>query len=149
MKKDLTVNVDGDVLNVRVGCILSYKNSFLLEQGDEMKHKTIPGGRVKIMELSKEAVLREIKEELDFDMDDSRVTKYTVLENFFRAYNKDFHEIYFIYEYRLIDQEYDNLKQVKRNKDSNNSSYEFVKKEDIYNVNILPVALKKIIQNYV
>ena len=34
MTKDLTINIDNSILNIRAGCILNYKDNFLLEYGD-------------------------------------------------------------------------------------------------------------------
>ena len=84
---------------------------------------------------------------MDFNINKTKITKNTVLENFFKIGNKSVHEIYFIHEYKLTKQEYEKLKQVKRNQDSNNSSYKFIKKEEIQNTNILPIELKEIIEN--
>lgn len=147
MTKDLTINIDNSILNIRAGCILNYKDNFLLEYGDNTNHQTIPGGRIKLLESSKETIIRELKEELDFNINKTKITKNTVLENFFKIDNKSVHEIYFIHEYKLTKQEYEKLKQVKRNQDSNNSSYKFIKKEEIQNTNILPIELKEIIEN--
>ena len=66
---------------------------------------------------------------MDFNINKTKITKNTVLENFFKIGNKSVHEIYFIHEYKLTKQEYEKLKQVKRNQDSNNSSYKFIKKK--------------------
>ena len=147
MTKDLTINIDNSILNIRAGCILNYKDNFLLEYVDNTNHQTIPGGRIKLLESSKETIIRELKEELDFNINKTKITKNTVLENFFKIDNKSVHEIYFIHEYKLTKQEYEKLKQVKRNQDSNNSSYKFIKKEEIQNTNILPIELKEIIES--
>lgn len=151
MNKDLTIGIDDKMLNVRVGCIFYYDDCVLLEYHDKEEHQTIPGGRVKVMENSKDALIREIMEELGFRLNRDRIIKSTVIENMFNYCDKDFHEIYFIYKYVLIDKEYNALKEVKRNKDNDCSYFKFVRRENIKDTQVLPVSLKDLLQekNYI
>mgnify|MGYP004507291123 CR=1 FL=1 len=147
MNKDLTINIDDKILNIRSGCLLIYEYTYLIECTKNENHQTIPGGRVKLMETSREAIIRELKEELDFDAKEEKLIKVTTLENLFKHKNKEIQEIYFIYKYILSKEEYNKIKQIKTNKDHPNSYYKLISKKDIKNTNILPLELKELIKN--
>ena len=68
MKKDLSIMVDDVKFNFRVSCIMKYKGKVLVEKNPEVSHSVFPGGRVMTMEDTKEALIREIKEEMHFDI---------------------------------------------------------------------------------
>jgi ADP-ribose pyrophosphatase YjhB (NUDIX family) len=59
------------------------------------------GGGVEWRELSRDAVARELREELGTDLEDLRLLG--VLENVFTYDGRDLHEIAFVYEGRLCD----------------------------------------------
>ena len=65
----------------------------------------IPGGRVAMNELSKDAIVREIREELNVEVKVNRML--WVNENFFHEeyFNENFHEICFCYLLDLVDDE--------------------------------------------
>ena len=87
---DLTFLVaENKKFNVRSAAIIKYQDNFLLSKREDKDYYSIPGGRVSFGEDSKSTIIRELKEELDF-------------ENFFQF--KDgtfFHEYLFIYEIKV------------------------------------------------
>ena len=72
MKKDLSIMVDDVKLNIRVGIIFKYQDKVLIELSNT-SNSVIPGGRIKINEKSSDAIKREIKEEMDFDLDSKKL----------------------------------------------------------------------------
>jgi len=54
MNKDLTININDKILNIRSGCLLIYEYTYLIECTKNENHQTIPGGRIKLLESSKE-----------------------------------------------------------------------------------------------
>ena len=106
MASDLKIDIDGVRLNVRVGAIMRYNDDVIVEISTVGRNSVIPGGRIKINEKSTRSLVRELKEEMNFDLDESRLTQKSVFENFFTYEQKDFHELYFVYEYQLNDDKY-------------------------------------------
>ena len=143
---DLDLIINNERLNVRVGVIISYNDNIMIEYNNKISHQIVPGGRVKINESSRDALIREIKEELDFDLDSNRIIKSNVIENFFDYNNLKTHEIYFIYKYILTKDEYDKLSLIKTSLDNKNCYYKFINKKDIDNINVLPISLKNMIK---
>ncbi len=69
--KDLNLLIDGYRLNIRVGIIFKYHDKVLIEvRKDRVGNSVIPGGRIKIGEHSSDALIREIKEELNINLGD-------------------------------------------------------------------------------
>jgi ADP-ribose pyrophosphatase YjhB (NUDIX family) len=60
-----------------------------------------PGGGVKFGETSEEALRREIREELDTEIENPRLLD--VIENIFTFNGRQGHEIVFVYDARLVD----------------------------------------------
>ena len=98
MKKDLSIMVDDVKFNFRVSCIMKYKGKVLVEKNPEVSHSVFPGGRVMTMEDTKEALIREIKEEMHFDISKKDIELKAIIENFFRSNGVKYHEIGFVYK---------------------------------------------------
>ena len=141
MASDLKVDIDNVRLNIRAGIIMRYNSEVLIEVSTVGANSTIPGGRVKIGETSLQTIKREAKEEMNFQLDTNKSKLIKVLENFFNIDGKDFHEIYFMYEYILNETEYKNLKNVGDNKDNDTTYFTFISKLDTEKYNVLPTAL--------
>ena len=92
-------------LRVKAVCVFTNENRILAIDGhDPTKGQSfwVPvGGRVEFGETSREAIAREIEEELSADITDLRLLG--VLENIFTFDGDDGHEIVFIYDARFIE----------------------------------------------
>ena len=97
------------------------------------------------MEDTKEALIREIKEEMHFDISKKDIELKAIIENFFRSNGVKYHEIGFVYKIEL--NEKDELVHRKElvNYDSENSYYEYVNIDDIAKEPILPSVVKNLI----
>ena len=97
---DLTFLVaENKKFNVRSAAIIKYQDNFFLSKREDKDYYSIPGGRVSFGEDSKSTIIRELKEELDFDIPFTTPKLLRIVENFFQF--KDgtfFHEYLFIYE---------------------------------------------------
>jgi len=147
MAKDLKVDIDNIRLNIRAGIIMRHNDEVLIEISTIGANSTVPGGRVKTLETSLEAIKRESKEEMNFLLDTNKAKLLNVLENFFNIDGKDFHEIYFLYEYILNESEYEELKNVGDNKDNDSTYFKFINKLETQKYNVLPLALCLEIEN--
>ena len=147
MASDLKVDIDGVRLNIRVGLIMKYGNEVAIEISTVGRNSVIPGGRMKINENSRDALSREINEEMNLNLDKQKLSMIKVFENFFTYEQKDFHEIYFLYEYPLNKNEYDFIKNNVTNKDNSTTFFKFVKSNELEKYNLLPLDLHEIIKN--
>jgi len=147
MKSDISLSIDDIVLNIRVGIIFKYHNQVLIEiRKDRKGNSVIPGGRLKIDELREVALKREIKEEMNYILDDNRIVFRDIIESFFDLDNKRVHEIFFVYEYIMNDEIYQDLLKIKENQDNHATDYMFVNYNEFDEVNLLPMCLRNIIK---
>ena len=146
MASDLKIDIDDIRLNVRVGLIIRHNDDIVVEISTEGRNSVIPGGRIKINEQSSDALVREIKEEMNFVLNKDKLKKLDVFENLFSYKNKMFHEIYFLYEYVLDEKEFIQLNCVQSNYDNKTTYFKFISKYDLEKYNLLPLELHKIIK---
>ena len=98
---DLRFLVDGMKLNVRAGIMIIKDNKLLLHKNDNRDNYCLPGGGIKFLESSEEAIKREIKEETGLDI---KVDEFvSTIENLFEHDGIKFHEIYFIYKGSFVE----------------------------------------------
>ena len=143
---DLSIVVDNQLLNIRVGVIMKYDGKTLIEIPKEKGNSVIPGGRVKIGENTKDALKREIKEEMGITLNKNKMIFKSVLENFFMADNRKVHELFFVYEYSISNNEYQKIIKIKKNLDSGKTYFSFLKNSEFNKVNLLPKEVISIIK---
>ena len=147
MKRDLVLDIDDIILNIRVGVIFKYNDKVLIEiRKDRTGNSVIPGGRIRIGERSIDALKREIMEEMDILLVDDKIIYKKTMENFFTFDEKKCHEIFFIYEYIVDDEDYQTLLKVKENQDSNITEYIFINYDQFDEVDLLPLEIRNIIK---
>lgn len=147
-KKDISVMIDDVKFNFRVGAILEYNGKVAIEKGDET-FGVIPGGRVKALEDVKTTLIREIQEEMHFDISKKEMKLQSVIENFFVYKEVKHHELYFVYRIMLDenDEIVNKTKEEFINYDSECNWYDWVEIDKIDDEAILPVELKNIIKD--
>ncbi|MGN4422363.1 NUDIX hydrolase [Bacillus cereus group sp. MYBK30-1] len=96
---DLTFKIEKTCFNYRVGAICKHDNKILILQGNGEDFWYVPGGRVKMLENSEDALKRELAEELGVPIKVKRLI--WSVENFFTLSERKFHEISFYYEVEL------------------------------------------------
>ena len=141
--KDLSTIIDDIKLNIRVGAIIKQRDKILIEKNQNVDFSVIPGGRVKTLENSKKALIREINEELGLDLSNEKFELTAIIENFFIFDSKKYHELYFVYKVELT-KEYI-LQDGMLNLDSQDSNYYLLKQKEFQKENILPSVLKEIV----
>ena len=146
MNNDISVMINNKKLNIRVGIIFKYEDKVLVEVPKyNFYNSVVPGGRIKIGEYSIDAIKREIKEEMGFELLDSKLGFVKTLEEMFTFNNIDYHEIFFIYKYDVDEDDYNLLIKIKDNQDNANSYYKFITKEEFNEYNLLPLEIRDII----
>jgi len=145
MNKDLSVMIDDVKLNVRVGAIIRYNGKILVEKNNSVDFGVIPGGRVKALESSKAALIREVQEEIGVDLTNVEMNIVSSIENFFEFDGKKYHELYYVYNVDLKDtyELYDGMP----NLDNGDSRYYLLSEDEFKQDKILPEVLKEIITN--
>lgn len=147
--KDISEMIEDVKVNFRVGALIKHNGKILLEKGETESWAVIPGGRIKTMEDTKQALIREISEELHLDISNEEMTLQNVIENFFIFNNTKYHEMYFVYR---VDLKEDNelFKRPKEelvNYDDDENYYEFVDIESIKEGDVKPYVLMDIFKN--
>ena len=64
---DVTFKVESDVFNYRVCAVIVHDGKLLAMHDERSPYFYLPGGRVRVHEPAEEAILREIREELEID----------------------------------------------------------------------------------
>lgn len=142
--KDLSVMIDNVKFNYRAGLLIEKGNKVLVECNPAIDFVTLPGGRVQTLESSMDALKREIKEEMNIELDSERIKMRALIENFFEMDEKKYHELYFLYKLKITSKDTEFKKDMK-NIDSKASYYKWVKKEDLEKENLLPVVLRDLV----
>ena len=142
--KDLSVMIDNVKFNYHAGLLIEKGNKVLVECNPAIDFVTLPGGRVQTLESSMDALKREIKEEMNIELDSERIKMRALIENFFEMDEKKYHELYFLYKFKVTSKDTEFKKDMK-NIDSKASYYKWVKKEDLEKENLLPVVLRDLV----
>jgi ADP-ribose pyrophosphatase YjhB (NUDIX family) len=91
----ITFNRGDKCFNFRIAGIAIDNNHILLHRSAGDAFWTCPGGRAEIGETTSQTLIREIKEELNEDIEVVRLL--WVVENFFEYAQKNYHEIAFYF----------------------------------------------------
>lgn len=101
---DVDIKTSDCNFKFRVCGIIIVNNKVLAVEIKRNGFYCLPGGHVHLNESTKEAIIREIKEEV---LCDSKINKLIAInENFFKAHNKNYHELGFYY---ILDPNMDEL----------------------------------------
>ena len=112
MEIDVNFANGDDRFNFRVGELIFCKNKVLLTTFDDFDFYNFPGGRAKLGESTSDALKRELKEELDYDLNVEPKLK-VICEDFFKWQGRNIHEINIIYQINLPDEYFDKFSNFK------------------------------------
>jgi len=138
---DLALMVGDAMFNYRVGLLIRRGRQILVEINPKFEVSTIPGGRIKTLEDSKNAIIRELSEEMKIDFSKDNIRIKALIENFFYMEEKNFHEVYILYKVN-IDQDDDRFSDDMINYDSEASYYKWVDMDKLASVNLMPKVLR-------
>ena len=146
---DVTFQTDVGRFNYRVAGVLIHENRLLVMTDERSPYYYLPGGRVSMNEESTMAIKREIKEELDVEVEATQLR--WIVENFFveQQSQEQFHEIGMYYLLQLTEEDI-----LKRGQEfiMNEGGYKklsflWLPLEKIKHLNIYPLFLKERIMN--
>lgn len=106
-RQDISVEIGQHYLNYRVSAVIRNRDKILVHHSAKIDHCTLIGGRIQEGEDSIEALKREVKEEIGFDT--QYVCPIAIVENFYDAKDRYYHEILFVHELKFIDKSVYNL----------------------------------------
>ena len=144
--KDISIMIEDVKFNYRAGLIIEKEEQVLVEFNPEIDFVTLPGGRVKTLESSFEALKREINEEMGININKEEVSLKSLIENFFEMNNKKYHELYLLYRLEVKSND-KRFKDGMKNLDSKASYYKWVDKDKLAEVNLLPTVLRDTVKN--
>ena len=136
--RDINLSVEKDRFNFRVAAYITCKDSILLQKADNIDFYNLPGGRAKFQESTKEAIIRELKEELNLEVDSPKLM--VVAENFFTWAGQNVEELLFVYKIELSDEYYEKLDHFK-NIDSECEYMYWVNKDKLKDLDIRPTLI--------
>lgn len=142
---DLKFKTETEEFHVRVAAIIKKENKFLIMKVNDKEYYHIPGGHIETGENSKQALIREIKEELDLNLKEMQL--FLTQENFWKTNNKNCHGIEFYY---IIEPD-DNLvvKNYKRIENDKGEEklleFKWVTAEELVNIDLRPNNIKELL----
>ncbi|PQZ46622.1 MULTISPECIES: NUDIX hydrolase [Bacillus] len=137
---DLTFKVEETCFNYRVGAICKHDNKILILQDEGEDYWYVPGGRVKMLENSEDALKRELAEELAVPIEVKRLI--WSVENFFTLSERKFHEISFYYEVELHELPANGEDQYILEEEGRRYVFKWVPVEELDEYNLQPAFIK-------
>lgn len=92
---DLKIKTEQQEFHGRACGIIKQDDKFLIMRVNQTSYFHIPGGHIEIGEDSEQAIIREIKEEIGCDIQETNL--FAIQENFWKRNNKNCHGIEFYY----------------------------------------------------
>lgn len=142
---DIKIINEKEKFKVRVSGIFIFDNRILVNKYDEDSY-CLPGGTVEIGETSEEAILRELKEEINLDFEIASFMGIT--ENFFTNLRKQkTHSIDFYYKVNLINNS--DCNKIDYNRIENDKGvmvqhhFKWINMSDLQKSNLLPSVIKE------
>lgn len=142
---DITVEVEGQMLNIRTAMCMIHNNKLLTHRNINSDHYAIPGGRIQIGEDSAKALKREVMEEMGKEIE--LIGYVTTIENFFEMNGKKYHEIEFVHLAEFKNEEDKKIEETIKNIEGKEYlQYEWVDINKIDEYPIMPKAIKQVIK---
>ena len=143
--KDITIEIEKNVLNIRAAVIINHENKVLMHRDTLSDHYALLGGRVKLGENSSETVKREVKEEIGKEIE---IKGYiSTIENFFNMKNKKYHEILFVYQGEFTSEQDKKITETLKNIEGEKElQYEWIKIDELNKYPIKPESIIEVLQ---
>ena len=145
--KDIFLKLDNFKFNFRVAAIMQYNDKILIQKSEKDSFYGLIGGKVQQKERTIDALKREIKEEINFNVDEKKCKLSRVCENFFIYNSTEYHELLFIYFIEL--NEDDNIQKHSDFTcvDKTTTKMCWININELENIDLRPKEAKQILDN--
>lgn len=140
---DINVHIEGINFMCRSCAVVTHEDRILFQKRKNDRYWALPGGKIGVMETTRDAIVRELNEELavrDLNVGDV----IAVTENFFEMNGSKVHQYIFTHRVTLNDAKYDNIEGVfdgaEKGKDI---IFTWIKKSELHNAPIKPDYVAK------
>lgn len=144
---DLKIKTEKVEFHGRTCGIIKQGNNFLIMRVDNTPYYHMPGGHIEIGEDSKQAIIREIKEEIGCDVQELNL--FATQENFWTKNNKTCHGIEFYYiikpKYELEIRDYQRIEDDKG--EEKLLDFKWVTAEELKNIDLRPSNIRDMLIN--
>lgn len=144
---DISIKLEDYLFNYRAAALIKNDGKVLVHHVIGAPYVTLPGGRVTTGEDSITTLKREIKEEMDIDVE--HVRSVATIENFFNEQNKGlYHELLMVHEMVFSNYE-DYAKEIIPIEERKKGKLEFLwlDRRELEETQVRPVELKNFIIN--
>ena len=139
MARDINFSEGNDRFNFRVAVYITHGDEVLVQGCHSAGHHNLIGGRVQMGENTYEAIIRELKEELNIT--GVYPTLIQVAENRFEWLGKKVQELVFIYHLEAEGEIYNQLQQTKNVLDNDDDFLVWTTKQELKNLKCLPTLI--------
>lgn len=139
MVKSADINVEIEEVNFvcRSCAIIIHDNKILFQKRKNDQYWALPGGKIEVLETTKQAIARELEEELSIT-DITVGDIISITENFFVWNGKKVHQYIFTHKVTFNDSKYNNIKGTFDGKEDKDVIFTWINKEDLVNSSIKP-----------
>lgn len=145
MSKTTDINVKIDDVNFccRSCAVVINNGKILFQKRKKDEYWALPGGKIEVLETTKETIARELKEELDIT-DITVGDIISITENFFEWKGTKTHQYIFTHNVTFNDSKYNNIEGIFESAEKDKDViYTWIKKEDLINTPIKPDYVAK------
>ncbi len=144
---DIKIKTENEEFHCRACGIIKQNEKFLVMRVNKTDYYHIPGGHIEIGETSKDAVIREINEEIGCEV--KNTTLFAIQENFWLRNGKNCHGIEFYY----IVEPKDQMEQIDYERIENDKGedklleFKWVTVDELKNIDLKPSNIKELLIN--
>lgn len=139
---DLTLNTGPGIFNHRVAAVILQNNSLLAQKNTKTGAYYLVGGRIRFGESSREALVREVREELAITVTD--FLPLWINECFFIDEGKKFHEVGMYYLVDIHSTNFNNYETVFKTQEKNRTNtFEWLDITKLDKVKLYPEFIKE------
>ena len=144
---DLKIKTENEEFYCRACGIIKQNNKFLIMKVNKTDYYHLPGGHVELGETSKEAVIRELKEEVGCDVKEA--TLFALQENFWLSDEKQYHgiEFYYIVEPDVCLEQLDHEAIEKDKGEDKLLEFKWVTVDELKKIDLRPANVKELLLN--
>lgn len=149
--RDIKFQEGNDFFNYRVAAMIESDAKYLFQKMPNDTNYTLVGGRVHFMETTKEAMIREVQEEVGYDITNDEFHMVEIAENFFDYQDAEggIHKVQtllFIYKIKIPKEVVIDRRDSFPMKDKPNTTLHWLSYEEAKEAPILPSFAKRLLE---